>query len=116
MAALERGIDVCSAYGMSESCPMLTVAQLETSMLADPVERQTATRIKAGRPAPLVELRVVDNEMRDVPRDGRSVGEVVVRAPWLTQGYWHNPEASETLWAGGYLHTGDIGRVDEEGY
>ena len=54
--------------------------------------------------------------MNDVPPDGQSTGEIVVRAPWLTQGYLNNPEASEQLWAGGYLHTNDIGRIGADGY
>jgi fatty-acyl-CoA synthase len=54
--------------------------------------------------------------MNDVPHDGVSQGEVVVRAPWLTQGYLKDPANSETLWAGGWLHTGDIAVIDEEGY
>jgi fatty-acyl-CoA synthase len=64
---------------------------------------------------PLVDLRIVDPDMGDVAHDGVATGEVVAR-PWLTQGYLHDPEASATLWAGGYLHTGDIGNIDEAGY
>jgi fatty-acyl-CoA synthase len=63
-----------------------------------------------------VDLRVVDANLADLPHDDQSAGEVVVRAPWLTQGYLGNPEASEQLWAGGYLHTGDIGHIDAYGY
>lgn len=54
--------------------------------------------------------------MNDIPQDGQSTGEVVVRAPWLTQGYLNNPKASEQLWTGGYLHTNDIGRIGLDGY
>lgn len=54
--------------------------------------------------------------MRESPHDGASSGEIVVRAPWLTTGYFKNPEASEQLWAGGYLHTEDIGTVTPDGY
>ena len=54
--------------------------------------------------------------MNDAAHDGKETGEIVVRAPWLTQGYFKNPEASETLWAGGYLHTNDIGSIDVNGY
>ena len=54
--------------------------------------------------------------MVDVPHDGETVGEIVVRAPWLTQGYLNNEEASEQLWAGGYMHTGDVASIDAEGY
>ena len=50
-----------------------------------------------------------------MPRDGKSPGEIVVRTPWVTMGYLHNPAASEDLWAGGYLHTGDIGVIDAAG-
>jgi fatty-acyl-CoA synthase len=58
----------------------------------------------------------VDPEMRDVAHDGKTAGEIVVRAPWATQGYFKNPEASEILWEGGYLHTNDIGVIDSDGY
>ena len=54
--------------------------------------------------------------MRDAEHDGKSTGEVVVRAPWLTQGYLCAPQASEDLWRGGYLHTADIGNIDAAGY
>jgi fatty-acyl-CoA synthase len=115
-AALERGIDVFTGYGMSETCPVLTLAQLTPEMLERDVEEQLEIRTKTGRPVPLVDLRVVDEEMRDVPHDGEVTGEVVVRSPWLTQGYLKEPEKSEELWRGGYLHTEDIGNIDPEGY
>src|SRR5260370_25330766 len=54
--------------------------------------------------------------MEDVAHDGKAYGEVVVRAPWLTQGYLKNPEASAQLWEGGYLHTQDIANIDTTGY
>ena len=115
-AALARGIDVFTGYGMSETCPCLTTAHLQTPVLDQPEQQKVAKRTRTGIPLPLVDLRIVDTSMVDVPRDGRAVGEVVVRAPWLTQGYWNNPEASRQLWAGGYLHTGDIGNIDGENY
>jgi fatty-acyl-CoA synthase len=112
----DRGVDVFAAYGMSETCPILTLAQLKSHMLDWDEERQLEIRCKTGLPIPLVELRVVDEEMNDLPHDGKTPGEVVVRTPWLTQGYLKDPQNSETLWRGGYLHTGDIGVIDEEGY
>jgi fatty-acyl-CoA synthase len=54
--------------------------------------------------------------MCDVPHDGQASGEVVARAPWLTQGYLNDPANSEQLWRGGYLHTNDIGTINSEGY
>jgi fatty-acyl-CoA synthase len=115
-AALARGIDVFAGYGMSETCPILTIAQLTPETLERDADGQTEVRAKAGRPIPLVDLRIVDEEMRDVPRDGKSAGEVVVRAPWLTQGYLGDHRSSETLWRGGYLHTNDIASIDADGY
>jgi fatty-acyl-CoA synthase len=115
-AALDRGIDIFSGYGMSETGPVLTIAHLERHMLDADDEAVLDLRCRTGRPLPLVELDVVDQDMRSVPRDGESTGEVIVRAPALTQGYFKNPETSEALWAGGYLHTGDIGHLDEDGF
>jgi fatty-acyl-CoA synthase len=54
--------------------------------------------------------------MKDVPSDGKTAGEIVLRSPWLTQGYFDNPEGSEELWAGGYLHTSDIAVLTPDGY
>ncbi|WP_313170452.1 fatty acid--CoA ligase [Stenotrophomonas sp.] len=113
--ALARDIDIFGGYGMSETCPLLTLAQIDVDALAD-TDEELSLRTKAGIPVPLVELRIVDEAMNEVAHDGVATGEVVVRAPWLTQGYLHNPEASQTLWAGGYLHTGDIGNIDGGGY
>jgi fatty-acyl-CoA synthase len=61
-------------------------------------------------------MRIVTPEMLDVAHDGSATGEVVVRSPWLTQGYLDAPQASQELWAGGYLHTQDIGHIDARGY
>ena len=114
--AMDLGIDVFGGYGMSETGPVLSLAQLERPSLALPDDAQIELRCKAGRPIPLVDLRVVDESMRPLPPDGASAGEVVARAPWTTNGYLKNREGSETLWRGGYLHTGDIGYLDRDGY
>ena len=110
--ALARGVDVHAAYGMSETCPFLTVADMMATSDPDaPIEVRTAT----GKPAPLVQIRVVDASMNDVPRDGKSTGEIVARAPWLTQSYLKNDEGTRALWQGGWLHTGDVGLFDQSG-
>ncbi|WP_233890169.1 fatty acid--CoA ligase [Paraburkholderia flagellata] len=114
-AAVERGIDIFTGYGMSETCPILTLAQHKSSM-PDDAERDLDIRTKTGLPIPLVDLRVVDTSINDVAHDGKSTGEIVARAPWLTQGYVGDPAASEALWRGGYLHTSDIGAIDSKGY
>jgi fatty-acyl-CoA synthase len=115
-AAVERGVDVIAGYGMSETCPVLTLAHLRPHMLDWDVERKLPVLCRAGRPIPFVQLRIVDANMNDVPHDGTSQGEVVVRSPWLTQGYLGEPQKSEELWLGGWLHTGDVGVIDAEGY
>jgi fatty-acyl-CoA synthase len=79
-------------------------------------ECQVGMRCKAGRPLPLTQLRIVDGEMNDLPHDGKTSGELVARAPWLTQGYLKDPKGSEKLWAGGWLHTGDVATIDTDGY
>ena len=112
-AALARGMDVFSGYGMSETCPILTIAHVRGAL--PDADAEAAERIRTGYPIPLVDLRTVDGDMLDVDHDGKATGEIVVRTPWLTQGYLHNPPASEDLWAGGYLHTGDIGTLDPRG-
>jgi fatty-acyl-CoA synthase len=114
--ALARGIDIFTGYGMSETCPLLTLAQVPSPLLAATADDGLDLRVRTGRPVPLVDLRIVDPDMRDVPHDGAATGEIVVRAPWLTQGYLKSPDASAQLWAGGYLHTNDIGKIDADGY
>ena len=116
IAAHKRGIDLFTGYGMSETCPVLTLAHLKSEDLQRSPEEQAVLRAKTGLPLPLVDLRIVDADMRDVAHDGKATGEVVLRTPWLTQGYLKAPEESETLWAGGYLHTSDIGNIDAAGY
>ncbi|SFN10083.1 fatty acid--CoA ligase [Thermodesulforhabdus norvegica] len=114
--ALDRGIDVYSGYGMSETCPVLTLALLRPDMVSWDKDLQVEVRTKTGIPIPLVDLRIADPEGRFLPHDGKSVGEIVVRSPWLTQGYFKDKEKSEELWSGGWLHTGDVGYIDRRGY
>jgi len=116
-AAVDRGIDIIAGYGMSETCPILTLAHLTPQLFeAMPAAESLPYRCKAGRPIPFVQLRIVDEAMDDVAHDGTSQGEIVVRSPWLTQGYLNEPARSEELWHGGWLHTGDIGTIDQHGY
>ena len=112
--AMLKGIDMYTGYGMSETCPILTLAHVTEADLG--TDDELEIRCKTGRPLPLVDLKVVDEEMEEIPADGESVGEIVVRTPWLTQGYWKDQRNSENLWRGGYLHTGDVANINKNNY
>ena len=116
LEAMSRGIDVFTGYGMSETCPILTLAHLTPEMLELSPAEQAVIRCKTGRSLPLVDLRIVDTALNELPCDNVGAGEIVVRAPWLTQGYLKDHKASERLWEGGWLHTGDVAVRDHLGY
>ncbi len=115
-AAWDRGIKVTSGYGMSETCPVLTLAQLKPGMLDLSYEEKIEIYTKTGFPVGLVKLKIVDANMNELPPGKKNQGEIVVRAPWLTKGYYKSEENSKELWRGGWLHTGDVAYKDEEGY
>jgi fatty-acyl-CoA synthase len=114
--AKRMGMTIMAGYGMSETGPVLTLGTLRDE-LRDLSEDDQMDKIllQAGLPIPLVEYRVVSSDMKDVPRNGRTLGEVVVRAPWITEGYYKEPDKSESLWSGGWMHTGDLAVLDEKG-
>jgi len=114
--ALNKGIDIYTGYGMSETCPILSLSFVDTHMLNNSPQDQADIRIKTGKPVGLVELKIVDVQMQELPKDGNSSGEIVVKAPWLTQGYLKDKKNSQSLWEGGYLHTGDVANIDKDGY
>lgn len=114
--AWDLGIDVRAAYGMSETCPIVTVAILPKEIEAADFATQLPWRCKTGVPVGLVDVEIVDPDGNPVPADGKSVGEIRVKAPWLTQAYYKEPERSEELWRDGWLYTGDVATQDEHGY
>ena len=115
-AALACGIDIFAGYGMLETGPTLTLAQPRTRRQPESTsDAEIDARCHAGWAIPFVELRVVDDAMNDLPYDGRSPGELVARAPWLTQGYLGDAASSQALWHGGWLHTSDIVVMDPDG-
>ncbi len=117
LEASKLGIKVWAGYGMSETCPVLTLADLKPFMEETwDADQQLDWSIKTGFVIPLVDLKVVNPAGSEVARDGKETGEILVRAPWLTQAYYKEPQQTEELWAGGWLHTGDVADVDEHGY
>ena len=116
LAALKHKIKIFAGYGMSETCPVISLANLKPHMLEWEDDKRADYLCKAGLPIPNVQVKIMDMDGKFLPMDGKSTGEIVVRSPWLTQGYIKDPENSEALWEHGWLHTGDMGYMDEEGY
>ena len=113
----ELGWTITQVYGLTETAPFITVCEPRDShtRLA-PAER---ARIKARQGVELItsgELRVVDENMRDVPRDSETIGEIVVRGNVVMAGYFDDPEATAQAFAGGYFHSGDSAVVHPDGY
>jgi len=117
MEARQLGVKITGGYGLSESCPLLTISNLKPFMEEEwDEDRQLDWMVKTGFVMPLVKIRVLGPDGTDVAPDGEETGEIVVRAPWLTPGYYKDPERSEELWAGGWMHTGDVANIDQYGY
>jgi len=116
-AAHKLGITVYTGYGMSETCPVISLSTPKSSMMDGLGEEELLNIVvKTGLPIPLVEIEVVDVDGKPQQHDGHSVGEVVFRAPWLTRDYFKAPHKSEELWRNGWLHSGDVGHIDPNGY
>lgn len=115
-AAKARGIQLTAAYGMSETCPLISCAHYNEELLASGDDERITYRIKAGVPVPLVDAAIVDENGQFLPADGETQGELVLRAPWLSMGYFREPEKGAELWKGGWMHTGDVATLDAMGY
>ncbi len=110
------GVEIHAGYGMSETGPVMTNATPKEDMLNWPEDKLLDIIIKTGKPLPLAEVEVVDADGNILPHDGVSTGEVVMRSPWLTQSYFKAADKSRELWRNGWLHSGDVGYIEESGY
>ena len=115
-AAKKIGIEIQAGYGMSETCPVISTAAPMEHMLNWEDDPLLDVIIKTGRPLPLVEFEVFDANEKPLPHNGQTSGEVVMRAPWLTEGYFKEPDKTKELWRNGWLHSGDVGHIDANGY
>lgn len=114
--AMEHGIEIHAGYGMSETGPVMSMATPMEDTLNQEDSNLLDTITKTGKPIPLAEIEVVDVDDNILPHDGASTGEVVMRSPWLTKSYFKSPEKTKALWRSGWLHSGDVGYIDEQGY
>ncbi|WP_199178265.1 fatty acid--CoA ligase [Mycobacterium hubeiense] len=106
-----HGVRIQQAWGMTETSPLATVAWPAPGITGD---QYWALRATQGRPMCGVQTRIVDDEGNPLPHDGKAVGELEVRGPWITGGYYRGKDDSK--FDNGWLRTGDVGRIDELGY
>jgi fatty-acyl-CoA synthase len=105
------GVQMIQGWGLTETSP---VASLAWPPKHAPAERALDYRATAGRPLGGVEARVIDDEGKPLPRDGHATGEIEVRGPWVTAGYYKDPAPDK--FRDGWLRTGDVGRIDAHGF
>ncbi len=109
------GCRCVAGYGLTETCPVLTTSREKGIPNSGDAERHRRQAM-AGWPVPGVDVRVVDDEMRDVPRDMASMGEVVACGDHVMEGYFREPEQTAAVMTGHWFHTGDMAVWDDEGY
>ena len=109
------GIDVIQAWGMTETAPLATVSRPRSTMAGWSPEQLRAVRAKQGTPLPAVEVRVVGETGTPLAWDGKSVGELEVRGPWVAASYHEDPRSADAF-HDGWFRTGDVVTIDPEGY
>ena len=110
------GVHMLHAWGMTEMTPLGTVCRLKSYLEDLPDEPRYEYRAKQGYPVVGVDLRIVDDAGREQPWDGKSMGEIQVRGPWVIRAYYNNPEAADRFTPDGWFRTGDVAVIDPEGY
>lgn len=110
------GFTASSGYGMTETAPSAVYGFIKHTMKDWSREELDKIRVKTGLPYPGLEVAVVDDKGRPVPRDNETIGQIVLRGPWIMEQYYREPEKTAEVWHDGWFHTGDVARVDEEGY
>ncbi|MBI4461109.1 MAG: long-chain-fatty-acid--CoA ligase [Acidobacteria bacterium] len=110
------GCKAYAGYGLTETSPVLTIAHLSDALQNASREEQLHRQAMTGRPIVGVELRVVDEQGRDVPKDRCTLGEIVARSDGVMDGYWQRPQETQACFRDGWLLTGDMAVWDEQGY
>src|SRR5262245_26069767 len=110
------GASMLHAWGMTEMTPLGTVCRVKSYLDGLSDDERYAIRAKQGTVVAGVDLRIVDDAGQEQPWDGASQGEIQVRGPWITSGYYNNPAGAAQFTADGWFRTGDVAVVDPEGY
>ncbi|RJP24031.1 MAG: fatty-acid--CoA ligase [Candidatus Abyssobacteria bacterium SURF_5] len=110
------GITLTHGYGMTETSPVVTLSQLKSHMDAWPGDMIYDVLAKQGTLLPGLEMKIISDEGVEVKPDGKEAGEIVLRGPWIAGEYYREPEKSAQTMRDGWLRTGDIASLDEEGY
>jgi fatty-acyl-CoA synthase len=111
-----HGVWLLQGWGMTETSPLATVSYPRPELAGAGIDERYRRAAMAGVPAPLVDLRIRGDDDRDAPRDGRSVGEIQVRGPFITGSYHGVPVSEDKFTADGWLRTGDIASMDRLGF
>ena len=111
----EFGLQVIHGWGMTEMSPVGTINTPKAKHASLSAEQKLELGIKQGRPPYGVDIRIVGGDGRELPRDGKSAGDVQVRGPWIMRRYYRN-EGGDPLTPDGWLPTGDVGTLDADGY
>ena len=110
----DMGIEVRHCWGMTEMSPLGAISAMTARTARLPVAEQRALKAKQGRPPFGVEMRIVDDAGRDLPRDGKAFGRLLVRGPWIVHTYYgHEAPAVD---AQGWFDTGDVATIDPDGF
>ena len=110
----EFGVDCQHAWGMTEMSPLGTLITLKTKHADMSEETRFELRCKQGRTIYGVEMKIVDGEARELPRDGKAFGDLLVRGPWITNGYFKDEGGSPLR--DGWFPTGDVATIDADGF
>jgi fatty-acyl-CoA synthase len=109
------GIRICQAWGMTETSPLGTISRLRGSMEDWPENKRFEYLSMQGVPVPGIEIRAMDAEGGEVPWDGKSIGELQIRGPWVIREYYREPDGAASF-VDGWLRTGDVVKITSEGY
>lgn len=114
LEALFPGCTIMGGYGLTETSPVVSIARQKSAMTFPDSEHRRQFAASAGWPSLGVEVRVIDNAGTDVPRDGTSVGEIVVRGDNVMDGYYLEPDLTQDAVVNGWLRTGDMAVWNDE--